>query len=137
MLLYVDKLSLETQNLLPNLLPRETTGNDDDLDGAESDGFSAARTYLYHLLRKKVQRTTQLFLDAYCNVVLNGSKRTNFQIDRRLLVFRGLKIENVALLDAWKTIRIEKERCVGKCGRMEIDDLFTKRTNNWNTGGCC
>ena len=65
-------------------------------------------------------------MDTNGDVVLNSSERTNFQIDRGLLVFGGLEIENIALLDSWKAAGVKKKRGIGKGGRMEVDGFFSK-----------
>lgn len=126
MLLHVDKLILKAKNLLPYFLSWKTASDDDDLDGAEGDGFSATGADLDSLLREEVQRTAKLFLDTNCDIVLNGSERTNFQIDRRLLIFGGLKIKNIALLDAWEAVGVKEKRRIGKSGGMKIHGFFSK-----------
>ena len=75
-------------------------------------------------------------MDTDCDVVLNSSERTNFQIDRGLLVFGGLEIENIALFDSWKATGVEKERGIGKGRRMEVNGFFSERPNNWNASRC-
>ena len=75
-------------------------------------------------------------MDTNGDVVLNSSERTNFQIDRGLLVFGGLEIQNIALLDSWKAAGVKKKRGIGKGGRMEVNGFFSERPNDWNARRC-